>query len=46
MLDKECRPKYAGYADYIERTSGFIPMPPKKKAAKTTNRGVVGRKAL
>jgi steroid 5-alpha reductase family enzyme len=28
MLDKERRPKYA---EYIERTSGFIPMPPKKK---------------
>lgn len=28
--------KREGYADYVRRTSGFIPVPPRTKAARIT----------
>jgi steroid 5-alpha reductase family enzyme len=33
MTDRRMKASRPGYADYIERTSGFIPLPPKRRAA-------------
>jgi steroid 5-alpha reductase family enzyme len=32
MTDRRMRASRPGYADYIARTSGFIPLPPKRGA--------------
>jgi steroid 5-alpha reductase family enzyme len=34
MTDRRMKASRPGYVDYVERTSGFIPLPPKKRAAK------------
>jgi steroid 5-alpha reductase family enzyme len=30
LLEKSIRDRRPGYAEYVERTSGFFPLPPKK----------------
>jgi len=32
LLEKGLRQRRPGYADYVERTSGFVPLPPKRPA--------------
>jgi steroid 5-alpha reductase family enzyme len=34
MTDRRMKASRPGYVDYVERTSGFIPLPPKQRAAK------------
>jgi glycine/D-amino acid oxidase-like deaminating enzyme len=34
MTDRRMKAARPGYADYVERTSGFIPLPAKKRAPK------------
>ncbi len=33
LLEKDIGTRRPGYQDYIERTSGFVPLPPRRKAA-------------
>jgi steroid 5-alpha reductase family enzyme len=33
MTDRRMKASRPGYAEYVERTSGFIPLPPKRRAA-------------
>ena len=33
VLEKDIETRRPGYREYIERTSGFIPLPPKKRPA-------------
>jgi steroid 5-alpha reductase family enzyme len=33
MTDRRMKASRPGYADYVERTSGFIPLPPKRRAS-------------
>jgi steroid 5-alpha reductase family enzyme len=35
LLEKSMGSSKPGYADYVERTSGFVPLPPKKSSART-----------
>jgi steroid 5-alpha reductase family enzyme len=39
MTDRRMKASRPGYVDYIERTSGFIPLPPKRRAAGPAPRG-------
>jgi steroid 5-alpha reductase family enzyme len=38
MTDRRMKASRPGYVDYVERTSGFIPLPPKKRAPKRRRR--------
>jgi steroid 5-alpha reductase family enzyme len=39
MTDRRMKASRPGYADYVERTSGFIPLPPKRRAAASARPG-------
>jgi len=41
MTDRRMKASRPGYAEYVERTSGFIPLPPRKRAAKRRAAGAV-----
>jgi steroid 5-alpha reductase family enzyme len=39
MTDRRMKASRPGYADYVERTSGFIPLPPRRRAAGPAREG-------
>jgi steroid 5-alpha reductase family enzyme len=43
MTDQRMRASRPDYADYIARTSGFIPLPPKRRALTAVRLGQLGR---
>jgi steroid 5-alpha reductase family enzyme len=43
MTDPRMRASRPDYADYIARTSGFIPLPPKRRALTAVRLGQLGR---
>jgi steroid 5-alpha reductase family enzyme len=39
LLEKDMSSRRPGYADYVRRTSGFVPLPPKKPSTTAPHRG-------
>jgi steroid 5-alpha reductase family enzyme len=39
LLEKDMASRRPGYADYVRRTSGFVPLPPKKSPTAAPHRG-------
>ena len=37
LLEKDMADRRPGYADYVRRTSGFVPLPPKRLAHDTAS---------